>query len=353
MTTAKLTIDSLTKRYGSVTALAPTSLEVAAGEFLTLLGPSGSGKTTLLMMIAGLTSPSGGRIALDGKDITTKPPHARDIGVIFQNYALFPHLSVYENIAFPLRMRGRSGAEIDHAVRQALDLVQLPQVAARLPRELSGGQQQRIAFARAVVFRPPLVLMDEPLGALDKKLRDELKFEIRKLHRELGTTIVYVTHDQDEAMLLSNRICLMNNARIEQIGTPGELYERPATRFAATFIGESNLLDAISDGDGVRIGDLRFGTALPKRLPPAGALCSVLIRPERLRLGIAGPNSVTATVENVIDLGASRRLALRLSDDLRLSAITLGGGGPVFAGDTVQVSIDPADVVPLLGEAHP
>lgn len=353
MTTAKLTIDGLTKRYGSVTALAPTSLEVAAGEFLTLLGPSGSGKTTLLMMIAGLTPPSGGHIALDGKDITTKPPHARDIGVIFQNYALFPHLTVYENIAFPLRMRGRSEAEIDHAVRQALDLVQLPHIAARLPRELSGGQQQRIAFARAVVFRPPLVLMDEPLGALDKKLRDELKFEIRKLHRELGTTIVYVTHDQDEAMLLSDRICLMNNARIEQIGTPADLYERPATRFAATFIGESNLLDAISDGDGVRIGDLRFGTALPKRLPPAGSSCSVLIRPERLRLGVAGPNSMTATVENVIDLGSSRRLALRLGGGLSLSAITLGGGGPVLAGDTVQVSIDPADVVPLLGEAHP
>jgi putative spermidine/putrescine transport system ATP-binding protein len=331
--------------------LAPTSLAVAPGEFLTLLGPSGSGKTTLLTMIAGLTAASEGSVRLDGKDITALPAYRRNIGVIFQNYALFPHLSVFENLAFPLRMRKRSEAEIGRAVARALELVRLDGYAQRLPRELSGGQQQRVAFARAIVFEPEIVLMDEPLGALDKKLRDELKLEIRKLHRDLGTTVVYVTHDQEEAMLLSDRICLMNNARVEQIGTPIWLYERPATRFAATFLGESNILDGISTVEGIAVGSATFATTHRGRLPPPGRACGLLIRPERIALGAAatGANVFEAAVVTVLELGGTRRIGLRLGSGNCLDAITLGGGVRPVEGERIAGSIDPADVVPLPG----
>ena len=340
----KLGIHGLGKRYGGVTALQPTTLDVARGEFLTLLGPSGSGKTTLLMMIAGLTAASTGSVRLDGLDITALPAYRRNIGVVFQNYALFPHLSVFENVAFPLRMRKRDAAGIAAAVGRALELVRLGQMAHRLPRELSGGQQQRVAFARAVVFGPELVLMDEPLGALDKKLRDELKLEIRKLHRELGTTVVYVTHDQEEAMLLSDRICLMNEARVEQVDTPGALYARPATRFAATFLGESNILDGIRTAAGVAVGGLVLPCTDDGRLPGLGAACTVLIRPERIGLG--GPHE--GVVETVLELGGTRRMSVRLAAGPCLDVTTLGGAGP-GPGEAVALAIRPADVVPLAG----
>ena len=213
----KLSIRGASKSYGAVTALAEASLELAEGELLTLLGPSGSGKTTLLMMVAGLVPPSSGEIWIDGKLATYTPPDKRDIGIVFQNYALFPHLTVFENIAFPLRMRRMRTADIAAAVARALDIVQLPQVAGRLPRELSGGQQQRIALARCMVYSPSIILMDEPLGALDRQLRDQMPLEIKSLHRRLGITVLYVTHDQDEAMAMSDRICLLNHGRIEQI----------------------------------------------------------------------------------------------------------------------------------------
>ena len=349
----KLAVRDLKKRYGPVTALTPTNLDVAEGEFLTLLGPSGSGKTTLLMMIAGLTAPSGGSLFLDGAEITARPAYRRDIGVVIQNYALFPHLSVFENVAFPLRMRKLAEPAIAKAVREALALVQLAHLDDRLPRELSGGQQQRVAFARAIVFKPSLVLMDEPLGALDKKLRDELKLEIRKLHRELGATILYVTHDQEEAMLLSDRICLMNNARIEQIDTPLGLYDRPATRFAATFIGESNLLSGHVSEHGIEIAGLTLTTSHLDRLPEQGAACTVLIRPERIALApmAASPNQLQGRIESVIDLGGTRRLAIRIASDLLVSAVTLGGGRSLSLGETVILGIDPTDVVPLREEA--
>jgi putative spermidine/putrescine transport system ATP-binding protein len=346
ITTFKLAVEGLSKRYGPTTALEPISLNVADGEFLTLLGPSGSGKTTLLMMIAGLTPPSSGRLLVDGRDVTALPPHKRDIGVVFQNYALFPHLTVFENVAFPLRMRKLDEAAVTRAVGEALALVQLPHLAARLPRELSGGQQQRVAFARAVVFKPSLVLMDEPLGALDKKLRDELKLEIRKLHRELKSTIVYVTHDQDEAMLLSDRVCLMNNARVEQIDAPTALYERPATRFAAGFIGESNILSGHVEPGAVVAGGLRLQTAHVARLGPEGAPCEVLVRPERIRL-VSSADGIAASVTQVIDLGGTRRIMLALDAGPALTAITLGGGPRPSEGARVGLAIDPADVVPL------
>ena len=227
MVSSSLRIHALCKRYGDFVALAPTSLDVAKGEFLTLLGPSGSGKTTLLSLIAGLAHPDEGRILIDGTDVTHSPAYARDIGVVFQNYALFPHMTIEENIAFPLKMRKVSDAEARRRTAEALEMVHLPHVAKRYPRELSGGQQQRIALARCIVYRPSIILMDEPLGALDKKLRDQMQLEIKRIHRELGTTIVYVTHDQEEAMTMSDRICLMNAGAIEQLGTPQDLYFRP------------------------------------------------------------------------------------------------------------------------------
>ena len=243
MPSSSLKITGLSKRYGDVVALAPTDLEVAQGEFLTLLGPSGSGKTTLLSLIAGLATPDGGQLLIDGKDATYGAPYERDIGMVFQNYALFPHMTVAENIAFPLKMRKVDAASARKRAAEALELVRLPHVAQRFPRELSGGQQQRIALARCLVYRPAIVLMDEPLGALDKKLRDQMQLEIKRIHRELKTTIVYVTHDQEEAMTMSDRICLMNHGKIEQLGTPSELYFRPRTLFVADFLGESNLLE--------------------------------------------------------------------------------------------------------------
>jgi putative spermidine/putrescine transport system ATP-binding protein len=348
VTRPKLDIRGVAKRYGEAVALSPTSLQVAAGEFLTLLGPSGSGKTTLLMMIAGLTETSGGEIRLDGQEITCKPAYRREIGVVFQNYALFPHLSVFENVAFPLRMRKRPEVELKAAVGRALELVRLGHLAGRLPRELSGGQQQRVAFARAIVFDPQLVLMDEPLGALDKKLRDELKLEIRKLHAELKKTIVYVTHDQDEAMLLSDRVCLMNEARVEQIDTPAALYERPLTRFAAGFVGESNLIDGIVQGGRVRIGERLLTTSHGDRLPAEGRPVTILIRPERLRFaGVSDVALLQGSVVDVIDLGAVRRLSIACDGAAGLSMTVLGGGRPVEVGAAVTLTVAPEDVVPL------
>jgi putative spermidine/putrescine transport system ATP-binding protein len=340
----RLEVRGLAKSYGGVAALEPVSLGVRRGEFLTLLGPSGSGKTTLLMMVAGLVDPSAGRILIDGADITTRPAYRRDIGVVFQSYALFPHLSVFDNVAFPLEMRRRPKAEVKRAVAAALDLVRLGPYADRLPRELSGGQQQRVAFARAIVFEPSIVLMDEPLGALDKRLRDELKLEIRRLHRELGATIVYVTHDQDEAMLLSDRICLMNQARVAQLDTPAALYARPVSRFAAEFLGDSNILAATASGGVLRLAD---GQTLGTRDATEGAV-EVLVRPERLVLARAGQPGLAAMVETVIDLGGVRQVFLRTAGGLGLRATQLGGGGPApQPGNKVAAAVDPADVVVL------
>ena len=245
---APLALQAIAKRYGGVTAVDRLSLEVASGEFVSLLGPSGSGKTTTLMMIAGFIIPSSGSILLDGKNITRLPPYRRNIGMVYQNYALFPHMTVGRNVAFPLRMRGVGRDEIARRVGRALELVQLKGLSERRPTELSGGQQQRVALARALVFEPPLLLMDEPLGALDKKLRQELQSEIKRIQRETRGTVIYVTHDQEEALSLSDRVVVLNHGRIEQVGPPGELYERPRTRFVAEFLGAANFLSRDSHG---------------------------------------------------------------------------------------------------------
>ncbi|MEM9223366.1 MAG: ABC transporter ATP-binding protein [Pseudomonadota bacterium] len=243
-TSHALSLMGLTKYYGSLAAVKDVDLEIAQGQFLTILGPSGGGKTTVLMSIAGFVEPSAGTILLDGNDITGLPPDKRNFGMVFQGYALFPHMTVNENLWFPMRVRGVSRANAKEKVASALDLVQMSHLGERYPGQLSGGQQQRVALARAIVFEPDLLLLDEPLSALDKKLRSELQWELKSLHERLGTTFIYVTHDQEEALSMSDEVVIMREGRIEQQGAPHALYERPATRFVADFLGKSNFIEA-------------------------------------------------------------------------------------------------------------
>jgi putative spermidine/putrescine transport system ATP-binding protein len=285
-----LALQGLTKRYGSFTAVADVSLRVERGEFLTLLGPSGSGKTTILMCIAGFVAPTAGAILLDGKDITPLPPERRDFGMVFQGYALFPHMTVAENVAFPLRVRKLSAADREAKVRAALDLVQLQGFAERLPRQLSGGQQQRVALARALVFDPALLLLDEPLSALDKKLRAELQEELKALHRRVGRTFVNVTHDQEEALSLSDRVAILNHGKLIQEGAPAHLYEQPRTRFVADFLGKSNFLqgevrESVPGGFVIGAGATRIVQAVAENHRPAhGSRVLLSLRPEKIAL---------------------------------------------------------------------
>jgi len=242
MKSACVAVRDLSKSYGPATAVSGVSINVRAGEFLSLLGPSGSGKTTLLMMIAGFEAPTAGAIHIDDRDITELAPNKRNIGMVFQRYALFPHMSVADNIAFPLRMRRTPKAEIRRRVEAALALVQLEEYGGRLPSQLSGGQQQRIAVARALVFEPPVLLMDEPLGALDKNLREQMQIEIKRIQQRVGVTVIYVTHDQEEALTMSDRVAVLSEGRLAQVGTPIELYERSQTPFVASFIGKMNFI---------------------------------------------------------------------------------------------------------------
>ncbi|WP_405030313.1 ABC transporter ATP-binding protein [Mycoplana sp. BE70] len=281
--------DSITKFYGQLCVVENLDLSIGKGEFVSLLGPSGSGKTTLLMMLAGFEQATSGSIVLDGTAINDVPTHKRDMGVVFQSYALFPHMSVGENIAFPLQMRGIGKAEIAKRVARALDMVQLSALSDRRPSQLSGGQQQRVALARALVFEPRVVLMDEPLGALDKQLREQMQLDIRDLHRRLGLTIVFVTHDQSEALTMSDRVAVFNKGKIEQIGTPRQVYDEPSTRFVAEFIGETNLVEGVVEAV--------QGQEATVRLPSGAHIVSALsgtvasgqsvylsIRPERVDL---------------------------------------------------------------------
>ncbi|MBP2309207.1 polyamine ABC transporter ATP-binding protein [Azospirillum melinis] len=341
----KLLVDGLTKSYGSVVALQPTRLEVPAGEFLTLLGPSGSGKTTLLQMICGLVEPNGGRILIDGRDETRTPVHKRDIGLVFQHYALFPHLTVAENIGFPLRMRGIPGADVDRRVREALEMVHLGHLGDRFPKELSGGQQQRVALARCFVYQPSVILMDEPLGALDKKLREHMQYEIKRLHRETGATIIYVTHDQEEALAMSDRICLMNHARIEQIGTPHDIYARPKTAFAADFIGVSNIfrgrLQRDEGGAPILVtggGRFRLSPATATASAAAGqGEASLIVRPEQLDLDGEGDNEVSGQVVDTVYAGSETRVLVALGDQSTITVRLRRGMSPPPLGDHVAV----------------
>lgn len=320
---ATVRLRDLTKRYGTRAAVDRVNLDIEVGEFMTFLGPSGSGKTTTLNMIAGFSGVSEGAITVDGADVAALPPHKRDLGMVFQHYALFPHLTVARNIAFPLEQRKVPKAEIRRRVAEALKMVQLEGMAERLPSQLSGGQQQRVALARAVVFNPRVLLMDEPLGALDKKLREQLQGEISRMHRELGITFVFVTHDQEEALALSDRIAVFNEGRIEQVGTPEELYERPATLFVARFLGESNVFTGHCTAPGVLTCD-GFELAVPSGAAVGPAEVALVVRPERMRLLAPGEsvpehhNRLDGTVTEIVYFGAHRRVTVELPGGQRL-----------------------------------
>jgi putative spermidine/putrescine transport system ATP-binding protein len=327
-----LALQGLTKRYGSFTAVDDVSLRVERGQFLTLLGPSGSGKTTILMCVAGFVAPTAGAIQLDGRDITALPPERRDFGMVFQGYALFPHMTVAENVAFPLRVRKLGAADREAKVRAALDLVQLDRFADRKPSQLSGGQQQRVALARALVFDPALLLLDEPLSALDKKLRAELQEELRALHRRVGRTFINVTHDQEEALSMSDRVAILNHGKLVQEGAPALLYERPRTRFVADFLGKSNFLHGeVQEGGADRVGLAAGGTRLVQAIPPGtphpahNRPLLLSLRPEKIALlnqGETADNEVDGRIATWSYLGAGYALSVE-TRDLGLLRVTL------------------------------
>ncbi len=306
---ADVEVAGAVKRYGDVVAVDGVDLTVARGEFFTLLGPSGSGKTTTLRMIAGFERPDGGAIRLQGRDVTHMPPNARDVNTVFQDYALFPHMTVAENVAYGLKVKGVPRRERMQRVGAVLDMVRLSDFGARKPIQLSGGQRQRVALARAIVNRPSVLLLDEPLGALDLKLRQEMQVFLKQLQEELGITFLYVTHDQEEALTMSDRLAVFNQGRIEQTGTPTEVYERPATEFVAGFVGVSNILER----DGGRVS----------------------IRPERIRLAGDGH---AATVADVTFVGAFTRVVVELESGERLTLVRQNDGSVVEPGEHVQVA---------------
>jgi putative spermidine/putrescine transport system ATP-binding protein len=309
MTTTCLTFRNLTKRFGSYTAVDDVSLDVEDGEFLTLLGPSGSGKTTCLMMAAGLVTPTDGDIFLWGERINDLASHKRGIGVVFQHYALFPHMTVFDNLAYPLKMRRTPKPEIRTRVQQTLDLVQLSEMGGRFPRQLSGGEQQRVALARALVFNPKVLLMDEPLGALDRKLRLRLQHEVRAIQQELGVTLLYVTHDQEEAMTMSDRIAVMRSGRIEQIDTPQRIYEQPVNHFVASFLGETNFFTGpiITSSEVCTAIDVGGGSQIcATGATPAGGQATASVRPEKMRFlrpGEQAENCVHGKVNDCVFIG--------------------------------------------------
>ncbi|MBB4303232.1 putative spermidine/putrescine transport system ATP-binding protein [Rhodobium orientis] len=328
MTTNKLSLQQVSKAYGYVDALHPTDLNVAESEFVTLLGPSGSGKTTLLKIIAGMERPSGGRVFINGRDTTETPVRERDLGMVFQNYALMPHLSVFDNVAFPLKVRKTGAEEIRRKVGEALGTVQLAHLADRKPQALSGGQQQRVSIARAIVYNPSLVLMDEPLGALDKKLREQLQHEIKQLHERLGITILYVTHDQQEAMSMSDRIALMNEGRIEQLGAPRELYFSPKTAFAADFLGNSNFIEATVSEVSAAATRCRLSGGEELLAPRRdgvrqGDAVRLMVRPEHIRLiggdGAAEDNVLTASSLGPTFFGDALEIRAQIADGSEVS----------------------------------
>ena len=330
------------------------NLAIGKGEFLTMLGPSGSGKTTCLMMLAGFETATNGEIKLDGVNINVVPPHKRGIGMVFQNYALFPHMTVGENLAFPLEVRGMGKSDRDAKVMRALDMVQMGQFANRRPAQLSGGQQQRIALARALVFDPSLVLMDEPLGALDKQLREHMQFEIKHLHENLGITVVYVTHDQGEALTMSDRVAVFNDGRIQQLASPSDLYERPDNSFVAQFIGENNKLPGTIEsieGDKctVRLANGEVIDATPVNVSQKGAQTLVSIRPERVEFKEErmpeGAHTIDAVVMESIYMGDLFRTRLRVagSDEFVIKSRNTQGQRILHPGENIKIGWAPQD----------
>lgn len=350
----QLELDRVTKRYGSVLAVDDMSLHVPAGELVSLLGPSGSGKTTTLSLIGGFVPMSRGRIFVDGTDLSHLPPHRRNLGVVFQDYALFPHMTVEENVMFPLSMRSVAKDIARERVGQMLEVVHLSGYQPRYPRQLSGGQRQRVALARALVFDPTVLLMDEPLGALDKKLRDEMQQEIRRLHEEMAITIVTVTHDQEEALMLSDRIAVMNEGRIEQLGTPRDIYDFPRTAFVADFMGESNFLDGTVAGPDsdclvvkTDIGATMKVAQTPEPISP-GSRVRLMVRPERIQFLSAldtMANVVTGRIADIVFLGDTFRFRVAVGEDCVLTVKRPSWAQviPLERGAAVEMGWSPCD----------
>ena len=359
MATADVRLESVTKTFGDFTAVDDLSLDVNHGEFFSLLGPSGCGKTTTLRMIGGFEDVTAGSIFLGDRDVTDLPPFVRPVNTVFQNYALFPHLDVFENIAFGLRRRKAPAGEIRHQVAAMLDLVDLPGFERRKPNQLSGGQQQRIALARALVNNPDVLLLDEPLGALDLKLRKQMQVELKRIQSEIGITFIFVTHDQEEAMTMSDRIAVMRNGRIEQLGQPEELYERPRTQFVAGFLGVSNLLDGEVAGRAGDLVEIRLTDGTIVRAPASatnGATSvRVGIRPEKLRVlprgagddsGDGETNRLEGTVLDASYIGVSTQYLVQTADGHKLTVyaqnLEIGGAGEAIAdGETVRLDWKP------------
>ena len=349
---ARVVYDGVTKQYGNLYALHPTSLEIESGEFFSIIGPSGSGKTTLLGVTAGFIPPTDGQILVDGRDLVGIPPFQRNIGMVFQNYSLFPHMTVAQNIGFPLRMRKLGRAEADERIKRMLGVVRLGGMADRYPAQLSGGQQQRVALARAAVYDPVLLLMDEPLSALDKNLREEMQREIKAFQQALGATVIYVTHDQYEASSMSHRIAIMNGGRVAQIGSPRELYENPRNRFVASFLGEANLFEVrrhesvggnrtlVETGQGFHIH--AAGS------PPPGKGFVLCVRPERISVGQAkatGGNQLTGSVSDVVYSSGTAHYRIRVAPYIEINQkIQAGSMARQFdIGETVHLSWDESD----------
>jgi spermidine/putrescine transport system ATP-binding protein len=347
-------LERVTKVFGETVAVDDISLDIAHGEFFSLLGPSGCGKTTTLSMIGGFEDPSAGRILLHGDDVTLVPPYRRDVNTVFQSYALFPHLSVFDNVAFGLRRKGVARAEIRRRVGEMLELVALTGLDSRKPAQLSGGQQQRIALARALVNQPRVLLLDEPLGALDLKLRKQMQLELKRIQNEVGITFLYVTHDQEEAMVMSNRLAVMNGGHVEQVATPEEAYDRPATEFVAGFLGASNLLPGRLGEriDGlVRVDLYRGGSVLAAAhdMPDDASVVQIGVRPEKLSL--AGMRSEVPPRTNALDgrvtlvtyIGVSHQYAIELAGGGELTVYAQNAGGAALpqGGDAVRVLWEP------------
>ena len=351
MAGGSIELSGLTKRFGEV-AVDNIDLTVASGEFFSLLGPSGCGKTTTLRLIAGFEQPTSGKILLDGVDVSDVPPHRRNVNTVFQSYALFPFLSVFDNVAFGLRHRSVDKADLRRRVNQALELVVMTSFAKRRPGQLSGGQQQRVALARALVLNPAVLLLDEPLGALDAKLRRSLKVELKALQERVGITFLYVTHDQEEALTMSDRLAVMNAGQIVQIGTPRQVYEEPADTYVADFLGAANLMEISVESAGVlRLGDFALASS---RCDVSAGDAHAVIRPERVRIeahGSPGDNRVPAMVERVVFLGAATQVMLRLAPGMPLQALIQNDGSrPDLAqGTPVHVHLPPDALRVLAG----
>jgi spermidine/putrescine transport system ATP-binding protein len=349
---AEIRLIDLEKRFGAVRAVDGISLEIGTSEFFSLLGPSGCGKTTTLRMIGGFEAPTAGRIELRGRDVTWDPPDKRPVNMVFQNYALFPHLDVGGNVAFGLKRRGVDGAEARRRVGEALDLVRLAGYEKRKPNQLSGGQQQRVALARALVNRPNVLLLDEPLGALDLKLRRRLQIELKRIQTEVGITFVYVTHDQEEALTMSDRIAVMNAGHVEQLGTPETLYERPATRFVADFIGTSNLIQAVvAERDDevatVRLESGEFGGRVRTDLA-RGSAVELCIRPESiLVVPVTADGAIRSTVLQAAYLGTTIQYQVRTAGGITLTVLSPKTGERLPVGSEMAVSWDAEEVLVL------